>query len=381
MEHRNPKNYHTGFDDKLIPLEPLDVNKAHDFDEMLQAMSKTAFGGRRVGESVDTLVKMVTDPDAFVVMSSSGAMTPAKMGPLFCEMIERGFVQTVVSTGALITHGFVESSGRTHFKYDLKMNDIELYEAGYDRIYDVLEPEKNLDEVEEIIYEVLHSLNPYITLSSRLITRELGKWLNLNMEGRGILKSAHDLNVPVYIPAFTDSEMGLDVALYNMRRVAEDKNPFQYNDFMDLYHYAELINQQKKIGLFTIGGGVPFNWKRQVCPFLELIQSRMPEGKAPKRFKGIKFSYSVRICPEPVEWGGLSGSSDEEAKSWGKLTDDAQTCHVKDDATIVWPWILKAAIQRLEKMGIEKVEKNFDLKAQVEKAEELIAPHFRSSCR
>ncbi|MDP3697388.1 MAG: deoxyhypusine synthase family protein [Candidatus Taylorbacteria bacterium] len=378
MEHRDPKHYHTGFDDRLVPLEPLDISKTSDFDEMLQAMSKTAFGGRKTGEAVETLVKMVTDPDTFVVMSSSGAMTPAKMGPLFCEMMERGFVHAVVSTGALMTHGFVESSGRTHFKYDPKMNDIELYKAGYDRIYDVLEPEKNLDEVEEIIYKVLGGLNPYITLSSRLVTKELGQWLNHNMGGRGILKSAYDYNVPVYIPAFTDSEMGLDVALYNMRRAAEGKNPFQYNDFIDLYHYMELINQQKKVGLFTIGGGVPLNWKRQVCPFRELIQSRMPEGKGPKHITGeLKFSYSVRICPEPAEWGGLSGSEDNEAKSWGKLTADAQTCHVKVDATVVWPWILKATVQRLEKMGISKVTKNFDLKAQVKKAEELIIPYTK----
>ena len=115
MKHRDTHQYHTGFDDNLTPLEPLDLSKINDFDDMLRAQSLTAFGGRTVGEAVDTLFKMITDKDTFVVMTLSGAMTPAKMGLLICEMVERGFVHAIVSTGALMTHGFVESSGKKHF--------------------------------------------------------------------------------------------------------------------------------------------------------------------------------------------------------------------------------------------------------------------------
>lgn len=371
MKHRNPHRYHTGFDDNLTPLEPLDLSKINDFDDMLRAQSLTAFGGRTVGEAVDTLFKMITDKDAFVVMTLSGAMTPAKMGLLICEMIERGFVHAIISTGALMTHGFVESSGRSHFKHNPAMSDSDLYERGYNRIYDVIEPEKNLDEAEEIVHQILKKLPQSQILTSRIITRELGQWLIKNSEGRGILKSACLMNVPVYIPADTDSELGLDVYIYILRQAIEGRKPFQFNPLLDLQHYAELINQQKKIALFTIGGGVPRNWAQQVAPLLELIQGRMPPNKAPKHLKGIQFSYGIRICPEPVNLGGLSGCTYSEGVSWGKMKLDGNFSEVLQDATVVWPWILKATIQRLEKHGA-KIEKSFKTQTQLNRVDNLM---------
>ena len=371
MKHRDTHQYHTGFDDNLTPLEPLDLSKINDFDDMLRAQSLTAFGGRTVGEAPDTLFKMVTDKDAFVILTSSGAMTPAKMGLLFCEMIDRGYVHAVVSTGALMTHGFVESSGRAHFKHDVKMSDSELYEKGYNRIYDTIELEKNLDDIEGIVDEVLDGLNINTILSSRILTRALGEWLTKNVKGKGVLKSAYAKNIPVYIPAFTDSELGLDVYLYVLRSVIEGKKPFRFNPLLDLQHYAELINQQKKLAIITIGGGVPRNWAQQVAPLLELIQSRMPQGKAPEHIHGIQFSYGLRICPEPVNWGGLSGCPYSEGVSWGKMDPQGTFTEVLQDATVVWPWILKATIQRLEKNGI-KAEKNFNTQKQLNRVNNLM---------
>ena len=371
MKHRNAHQYHTGFDDNLTPLEPLDLSKINDFDDMLRAQSLTAFGGRTVGEAADTLFKMITDKDTFVVMTLSGAMTPAKMGLLVCEMIERGFIHAVVSTGALMTHGFVESSGRKHFKYNPAMSDSDLYEKGYNRIYDVIEPEKNLDEAEEIVHQVLEKFPPDQILTSRIITRELGQWLIENIKERGILKSARLMNVPVYIPADTDSELGLDVFIYVLRQAIEGKKPFRFNPLLDLQHYTELINQQKKIALFTIGGGVPRNWAQQVAPLLELIRGRMPKNKTPKHIHGIQFSYGLRICPEPVNWGGLSGCTYSEGVSWGKMKLDGNFSEVLQDATVVWPWILKATIQRLKKHGA-KIEKSFNISTQLNRVENLI---------
>ena len=80
-------------------------------------MSHTAFGGRRLGEAADVLEAMVRDPDCFRVVTVSGAMTIAKQGLLLCEMIDRGWVQAVVTTGALMTHGFSEGAGMLHFKH------------------------------------------------------------------------------------------------------------------------------------------------------------------------------------------------------------------------------------------------------------------------
>ena len=358
-KRRDNLKYATGFSDKLKPLEAMDLGKIKNFDEFAAAMSKTSFGGRTVGEAADVLYDMVSDKDCFVVGTFSGAMTVAKMGLLICDMIDQGMIQAVVSTGALVTHGFVESVGMRHFKYNPSMDDTELYFKGYDRVYDTLEVEKNLDDVSEMVDGILEKLNPDDVLCSHKITHMLGEYLHKNVHGRGILKSAYEKNVPVFIPAFTDSELGLDIALNNRYRVLNGEKPLSYNPFLDLEYYTDLIQKQKKLGIFTIGGGVPRNWAQQVGPYLDLIRWRILEkGKKESYFAKDgdpfykRFNYAIRICPEPANWGGLSGCTYSEGISWGKFVPEKEGgrfAEVLADATIVWPIILKAVMERLRK--------------------------------
>jgi deoxyhypusine synthase len=350
MDH----SLHDGFEDGFEPLVSLDLESCKDFDELTQAMSKT----------------MVIDPDCFVMLSLSGAMTPAKMGLIMCDMIDLGMVNAVVSTGALMTHGFVEAQGMSHFKYKFgQMNDAELYSKGYDRIYDVLELEKNLDDTEFIFREVMKNMDPDKVLCSQKILQECGKWLTKHTKGRGILKSAFDKKVPVYVPAFTDSEMGLDFGILNIRRQKHNKKQFQFDPYLDLNHFALSIQRQKTMGIFTIGGGVPRNWTQQVAPYLDIMQKRV-ENECPqceskgcdncngKGFvkdvsQGInRYKYGVRVCPEPVHWGGLSGCTYSEGVTWGKFvpaSEGGMFSEVLCDATIAWPLIMKAVIDRLKK--------------------------------
>ena len=145
------RELHDPIADKLIPLEPLDLSKIQTVDDLVRAMGNTAFTGRQVGEGADVLEAMARDKECFVVMTLAGAMTVAKQGLVVADLIDHGIVNAVVSTGALMAHGLVEAAGRSHFRYDPKMNDVELYEAGYNRVYDTLEPETNLDFVERIV--------------------------------------------------------------------------------------------------------------------------------------------------------------------------------------------------------------------------------------
>src|SRR5437870_11020341 len=119
-------------------------------------MGNTAFTGRQIGDAADVLEVMARDKECFVVMTLSGALTVGKMGLIFCDLIESGVVNAIVSTGASMAHGLVEATGRSHFRYDPRMDDKTLFEAGYNRVYDSLEPELNLDHVEEVMQRVLN---------------------------------------------------------------------------------------------------------------------------------------------------------------------------------------------------------------------------------
>lgn len=347
-EHmRKTSEYGTGFSDHLTPVSALDLSKAKTISELVREMEHTAFGGRQVGEAADTLLAMVNDKECFKVGTFSGAMTVGKMGLVICDMIDDGMIDAVVTTGALMAHGFVEAAGKTHFKYDPRMDDNELYEKGYNRVYDTLELEQNLDDVEAIFSEVMKTFKPDDQLSSHKITHALGKYLHDHVKGRGILRSAYEKGVPVYIPAFTDSELGLDFGIYRRRKALAGEKAQVFDPFNDLEDYTSRILAAKKIGIFTIGGGVPRNWAQQVGPYLDIIQSRIGEGGAFKRFH-----YGIRICPEPAHWGGLSGCTYSEGVSWGKFVpsnEGGMQSEVLADATMVWPLIIKAVQERIGK--------------------------------
>ena len=170
MHHRS---LHDGREDGLEPLESLALGDVRSFAGLLRAMSKTAFSGRELGRALDVLLSMSRDENCHVVLTLSGAMTVAKQGRIICDLIDRGIVDSVVSTGALMAHGLTESIGCAHYRYDPTKSDETLFEQGYNRIYDTLEMESNLNHVEELVRKVLTESEPDdgVWSSARLCVR------------------------------------------------------------------------------------------------------------------------------------------------------------------------------------------------------------------
>lgn len=351
------RKFHDGRHDGLMPLESLDLDRVDSFADLLRGMARTAFSGRSLGEAFDVLLAMVEDPDCKVVMTLSGAMTIAKMGKVISKMIDEGMVQAIVSTGALMAHGLSEAIGLVHYRHDPKMSDEELFEKGYNRVYDTLEMEANLNYVEKFSRRALDVLGDQV-LSSEIVCRALGKVLSEDARGAGVLGSAYAKGVPVYVPAFTDSELGLDVSTWSMKRAqaAGRKNPMdlfdalpRYNPYLDLNSYARFALGAKKLGIFTIGGGVPRNWAQEVGPYIDIMDHRLGLDLRPPRFQ-----YAIRICPEPTHWGGLSGCTYSEGVSWGKFVPESEGgrfAEVYADATTVWPLLVKAVLEERAKGG------------------------------
>jgi deoxyhypusine synthase len=337
---------HDPVKDKLKPIYPLDLSKVHTIDDLVRAMGDTAYTARQVGDAAGVLEAMARDKDCFVVMTLAGALTVGKMGLIFCDLIESGIVKAIVSTGALMAHGLVEATGRSHFRYDpSKMNDNELFLAGYNRVYDSLEPETNLDHVEEVVDGILEKWDPEEVVCSWKLHKRIGEFLHKNTKGRGILRSAYERNVPVFVPAFSDSELGLDFALNKFARQRDKRPLLRFDPFEDFETFADIMITTKKMGIFTIGGGVPRNWSQQFGVYAELMARRGYKELPLKRY-----AYGVRICPEPANWGGLSGSTYTEAISWGKFVppeDGGKFAEVLDDATVALPLVVGAVLQRI----------------------------------
>ena len=330
----------------LKPMEALDVAAAETVSDILRGMGDTAFTGRMLGEAADVMEAMLRDESCKVVMTLSGAMTMAGLRRLICEMIERGWVHCLVSTGALVGHGLVESLGLKHYKADPNTSDDEYFMLRLNRVYDTIEPEPNLDALEFRVREVFRAMaserdgEPVGTVD---ILERLGRELG----GEGILQSAVKHNVPVLIPAFTDSELGLDLGVHHRRAKLEGFAPLRYDGFHDLEFYRELCEAataEGKLGIFTIGGGVPRNWAQQIGPYIDVLNTRL--GLNTPR---IRFHYGVRVCPDPVHYGHLSGCTYSEGVTWGKfvpVAEGGRFAEVLLDATVGWPLLVRAMIDR-----------------------------------
>ncbi len=317
------------------------------FGDLHRSWMRCGGVGHQAVHGFETFRQMIEDPECTVVVTMSGIMTMAQMSGLISYMIDRGWAQAIVATGALIGHGFVEGVGLKHFKYDphfddIDIDDILMAEQKLNRIADTVEPEENLDHVEQVLHEVLLNSRPF---SPSQINNLIGRYLWKNFPDQpSILRSAYKHNVPVFIPAFYDSELGNDLMIHNYRQRKGNGQSIMIDQEIDNYRLVGMTTSAKKIGIFTLGGGVPRNWSQNVAPLVEIMNTRLNTG-----YPEIRYFYGCRICPDQVYLGHLSGCTYRENASWRKTDiEHGRFSEVLADATIVFPFYV-AALQEIIK--------------------------------
>jgi deoxyhypusine synthase len=297
------------------------------------------YGGlaAQVARAAAALQAMMNDRRCLRILTVSGAMTIGKMDLIICDMIDSGMIHGIASTGALMAHGLVNSIGLKHFKYDPAYSDTMLARRRLNRVTDTLEPETNLDTVEEVIGRVLETIDGADPLSPTVLNRLIGKHLAEHYPSeRGILKSAYLQGVPVFVPAFVDSELGNDLYIHNIKRRRRKRKPVLMDLERDSKRLIEMVTGANRFGIFSIGGGVPRNNVQNVSPLIEIINERLGPTLPNRRF-----TYGIRICPDKPHFGHLSGCTYSENESWRKAAKDGVYAEVLADATQVWPFLIK----------------------------------------
>ncbi len=295
-----------------------------------------------VVHGAETFVTMVENPECTVFLTLSGAMTIAKMGLVICEMIDREMVHAIASTGALMAHGLIESVGLAHYRYNPKISDRILARKKLNRVTDALEPETNFDHIEEILDRVLWDISEKTLLSPRTFHRMIGAYLAKHYPNeRGILKSAFEKDVPVFVPAFHDSEIGNDLFVHNQKRRRRKLARLVMDIELDSEYLVKRVARAKRIGIFSIGGGVPRNNIQNVAPMIEIMNQRLGT-----HFPEHKFFYGCRICPDPMWYGHLSGCTYSEGASWRKMDLGGRFSAIHADATQVWPFLVRLVMDK-----------------------------------
>ena len=330
MKHYKKEDY------LLKKIQPFDVKKVRDINDLLSALRYTGFQGRNLGQALDILEKMVKNKDCLTVLALSGAMVPAGMGDLICVLMEYNLIDVLVTTGANITHDLVDVfSNIGHFLGNSNANDNELFKHRINRIYDVFLPEENYDNTQAQLLKLLTQIFPdkQIEMAPSDLLNKIGE----NLNQRCILSIAAKNNIPVFIPAISDSEFALDLIKFTIK----DNFNINLKILDDVKKFGEIIKSAKDCGTVIIGGGVPRNWAQQIFPYLEKIDKNIFQEE------GCGYKYSVRIHTATEYDGGLSGCTISESKSWGKYSLDSKYVSVWCDATIALPILITGLLQRL----------------------------------
>lgn len=302
-----------------------------------------AYNGRRLREACRLFAEKILAPDSIVGMSLTGALTPAGLGmSCLIPLIENGFVDWIVSTGANLYHD-------THFGLGLKMyqgsaetDDVALRKAGVVRIYDIFFDYHVLLSTDAFFRELARNEEFQHPMGTAEFHYRAGRYVAerermLRLKRRSLLAAAYEYAVPVYTSSPGDSSIGMNLALLELEGYKLRIDPLaDVNETAAIVHSAKA--QGKKSAVFILGGGSPKNFILQTEPQIQEVMGVAEKGH----------DYFLQVTDARPDTGGLSGATPGEAVSWGKIDPDklpdSVVCYV--DTTVALPILTAYALAR-----------------------------------
>jgi len=355
-------------------VSPYKAEEIHSVEDALNALKFCGFQGRNLGLALDLLEEIESDKECLKVLTLSGAMTAAGFDEIVRLLIEKQLIDVIVSTGANLTHDLLNAfSDQGHYLGSQYIDDDDLYDHRINRIYDIFLPEENYVSTEKKLQEIL--LKCKKNFPKKLTPSQFYKVLGENIEERCIISLAAKNNIPIFVPANPDSEIALDFIIFQLK----EKIKIPLYDLGDIIEFGKIVANKKyeRYATIIIGGGAPRNYAQQVFPFLDQLKERIATedetkkgitlfeqcplckennetcekcgglGRIKRHFKG--YDYSIRIHTAVEYDGGLSGCTISESKSWGKYAPHSKHVSIWCDATIAFPLLITAYLQRIEK--------------------------------
>jgi deoxyhypusine synthase len=296
-----------------------------------------AFNAGRLAEACHIFTEKMLAPrnNTTIGLTIAGAMTPAGVGGCVIELMDRGLVDFVISTGANLYHDLHFALNFTLRRGSPFLNDVELYEAGVIRIYDVLFPATVLLETDAYIRDfiVRSGLNRPMATSEfhELLGRDLLERFP-GCEEYSVVARAALAGVPIYTSSPGDSSIGMNIAYHELMNDSQ----FMIDPNKDVNEVCALVRAGKQNGCIILGGGSPKNFYLQAQPTLWEVYGIHKGGN----------DYFIQITTDQVVWGGLSGATPSEAVSWGKVNPGVlpDTVVAYCDSTVAFPIFCEYAI-------------------------------------
>jgi deoxyhypusine synthase len=321
-------------------IEPRAITGETTVVELVESAFQ-AYNAARLREACMLFARKMLDDDVTIGMSLTGALTPAGLGiSAIIPLIEAGFVDWIVSTGANLYHD-------THFGIGLAMHrgtphvsDTLLREEGVVRIYDIFFEYDVLLSTDAFFREIIAGEEFQREMSTAEFHYLCGKYVAerervLGIGRKSVLAAAYEHGVPVYTSSPGDSSIGMNVAAK-----ALDGNRLRFDTTADVNETAAIVLDAKRSGgrsaVMILGGGSPKNFMLQTEPQIQEVLGIEEKGH----------DYFLQITDARPDTGGLSGATPGEAVSWGKVDPDklpdAVVCYL--DSTVALPLLTAYAM-------------------------------------
>ncbi len=320
------------------PIEPLMLEGNEAVADLIDhVFARSGFNARRLAEGARLYARML-EADATVCLTVAGAMTPIGMSGVFISLIERGFVDFIISTGANLFHDLARPFEFPMVQGRPDVDDNVLADNGVARIYDVfISNDDTLGASDEVIHETVDRLDTSKPFSTAVLHHKLGELVGEKAPHpeKSMLAAATKYDVPIYTPSPGDSAIGMNLIIPQMF-----KKPIHLNPLLDVIETAAIVRQAKRNGVVEIGGGSPKNFYLQTQPTIHQMLLDKSKGG---------HDFCLQLTTDSPHWGGLSGATHAEARSWGKVQDAYKdNLVVYSCASITFPLIAQYALARVK---------------------------------
>ncbi len=324
-----------------------------DYERLIENYEKGPFEGRNLAAGARLYEKMISEEDT-IWLGVAGALVVGGFGGYIIDLMEKGLVDVICSTGAQVYHDLHFAYGLPVFLGSPHVDDNQLRKEGVVRIYDLFVCEKEtLVKQDEIIQEFGRKCRLKGNFSSADLNYALGRYVlqTAPYPDKSFVAQAAKLKVPIFLDSLANHSLGMNSAKLYLKGKSFDPSPS-----LDVLESAALQYAAGNNGFFLLGGGGPKNFIQQGGPTLSQILGIKHEGA----------ERGIQITTATEKDGGLSGCTFHEAVTWGKYGKAGpDLVQIWGEASIIAPLVWGYAWNRsrrpLKKLMEKKKEVYKDL--------------------
>ncbi|NCN39136.1 MAG: deoxyhypusine synthase [Candidatus Aenigmarchaeota archaeon CG_4_10_14_0_8_um_filter_37_24] len=293
---------------------------------LVEDLGSSGFQGIELKKASDCFVKMKRE-GAKIYLTFTSNMATSGLRGFFAQLIKLGMANAVITTVGSVEEDIMKAIGEDFYIGRYYSDDVALHEKGTNRVGNLLIKNESYERFEAWIKSALEKL---YQKKNRWPVVELLKEIGLMLKDENsILYQCSKNKVPIFCPAITDGAFGFHLFLFQ-----QDHPDFMIDVVKDFADLIYISSHDDKKGIIALGGGVSKH---------HAILGTLLNGGA---------EYAVYMTTAHEHSGSLSGATTREAKSWGKIKDDADAVTVIGDVSVFFPMAMFAALDQLSKEGL-----------------------------